>query len=79
MPATVLRRLTPAVAAMSLAACAVSPEPFSYVQLQTMSIGFATRVTADQEPVHGSISLYEAMARALKYNLDFKEIGRAHV
>ena len=72
MPATVLRRFTPAIAALSLAGCAISPEPFSHVELETMSIGFATRVTADQEPVHGAISLYEAMARALKYNLDFK-------
>ena len=29
------------------------------------------RVVRDQEPVHGPISLYEAMARALKYNLDY--------
>lgn len=32
----------------------------------------ADRVTANQEPVAGPISLYEAMARALKYNLDSK-------
>lgn len=72
MSSKALRRFTPALAALGLAACAVSPEPFSHVQLQTMSMGFSTRVTADQEPVSGTISLYEAMARALKYNLDFK-------
>ena len=27
---------------------------------------------ADQEPIKGSIGLYEAMARALKYNLDYR-------
>lgn len=29
-------------------------------------------MTSDQEPISGSLSLYEAMARALKYNLDAK-------
>ena len=28
------------------------------------------RVVADQEPISRRVSLYEAMARALKYNLD---------
>ncbi len=31
-----------------------------------------TGVVAGQQPVHGPISLYEAMARALKYNLDYR-------
>jgi outer membrane protein TolC len=72
IPAVLLRRLTPAAACVFLAACSVAPAPFSHVELQTMSTSFATRVTADQEPVHRTITLYEAMARALKYNLDFK-------
>ncbi len=72
MSAKAAFRFTPAFAAAALAACAVSPEPFTHGQLETMSIGFATRVTADQEPVFRTITLYEAMARALKYNLDFK-------
>jgi outer membrane protein TolC len=72
MPVYIFRRLTPMVLGLGLSACAVSPDPFSYRQLETMSVGLTTRVTAEQEPVGGSISLYEAMARALKYNLDFK-------
>lgn len=43
---------------------------------EEQSFAFATekliRATANQEPISGSISLYEAMARALKYNLDTK-------
>jgi outer membrane protein TolC len=72
MSTKALFRFTPAFVAVLLGACAVSPEPFSYSQLETMSIGFSTRVTADQEPASNTITLYEAMARALKYNLDFK-------
>lgn len=57
---------------LTLAGCAVSPEPLTYPQIQEISDHNTERVTANQEPVSGSISLYEAMARALKYNLDFK-------
>ena len=72
MSTKALFRFTPAFAAVALAACAVKPEPFSHSQLETMSSGFSTRVMADQEPASEIITLYEAMARALKYNLDFK-------
>ena len=55
-----------------LAGCAIGPDPLTYPQLQEISDHNTARVTADQEPMAGAISLYEAMARALKYNLDFK-------
>lgn len=54
------------------AGCAVRPEPLSSTQIgETADRNFA-RVDADQEPVSAPIDLYEAMARALKYNLDYK-------
>jgi outer membrane protein TolC len=72
MPITNLFRLAPLLIGVGLAGCAIKPDPLSLEQLQTNSINLITRVTAEQEPTSGSISLYEAMARALKYNLDFK-------
>ena len=55
-----------------LAGCSVLPEPLTYPQLQEISDKNLSRVTANQEPVTAPVTLYEAMARALKYNLDFK-------
>ena len=43
------------------------------MQLAAYSGDKFARVTADQEPLHGALTLPEAMARALKYNLD-KEV-----
>ncbi|HPG88914.1 MAG TPA: TolC family protein, partial [Hyphomicrobium sp.] len=55
-----------------LAGCAVSPTPLTEVELTTAATDNQASVTANQEPVAGEISLYEAMARALKYNLDHR-------
>ncbi len=55
-----------------LAGCAVKPEPLTPSDLQTTSERNFQTVDADQEPVAAPIDLYEAMARALKYNLDYK-------
>ena len=62
------------VLAISLlvASCAVVPKPLTDEQLNNLAAENLERVTADQEPVHGAIDLYEAMARALKYNLDYR-------
>jgi outer membrane protein TolC len=62
----------------TLAGCAVSPVPLTPPQLQAMADSNASRVTANQEPINGSVSLYEAMARALKYNLDYKVESMQH-
>ena len=72
MPVHPTLRLTPLLIGLAIGGCAIKPDPLSLDQLQTNSINLITRVTAEQEPVGGAISLYEAMARALKYNLDFK-------
>jgi outer membrane protein TolC len=53
-----------------LAGCAVSPKLLEDTEIATFAADRYARVTADQEPIQGSIDLYEAMARALKYNLD---------
>ena len=54
------------------AGCTLSPSPLTNEELQNLADSSSARVTADQEPFSGPVSLYEAMARALKYNLDFK-------
>lgn len=61
-------------AAFALAAtgCAITPNPLSDQEISNLaSSGFA-HLTIDQEPVSGPIDLYEAMARAIKYNLDHR-------
>ncbi len=55
-----------------LGGCAVYPQPLTELELSAASANHTALVTADQEPVAGSISLYDAMARALKYNLDHR-------
>jgi len=56
----------------SLSACALSPTPIGESQFTLRAANNIQRMTAMQEPVSGTISLGEAMARALKYNLDLR-------
>ena len=61
-----------------LASCAVTPEPFSSSALETFAQDKFERVDAGQEHLNDALSLHEAMARALKYNLDARvEIATA--
>jgi outer membrane protein TolC len=60
------------VTAGLLAGCAVSPKLLNDTEIATFATDRYARVTAEQEPVRDSVDLYEAMARALKYNLDAK-------
>lgn len=55
-----------------LSGCAIAPEPWSFGQLEVITEKNLANVTADQEAAHGAISLHEAMARAVKYNLDHR-------
>ena len=59
-------------AGLIVTGCAITPQPLSELQLASYAEDKVQRVSLDQEPVTQSISLYEAMARALKYNLDYK-------
>ena len=58
--------------ATSLSACTLSPDPLTHGQLDLITNSNLSRVTANQEAVHGAITLHTAMARAVKYNLDHK-------
>jgi len=55
-----------------LAGCTVSPNPLSKLDVDQFATSSLRTVTENQEAVSRPIDLYEAMARALKYNLDFK-------
>jgi outer membrane protein TolC len=59
-------------AAAVLSGCAVYPTPLTDTELSAASETNQATVTADQEPVASAITLYDAMARALKYNLDHR-------
>ena len=60
------------VLALGLASCAVQPKPLTTGSVANFASDKLARVDANQEPISGKITLYEAMARAIKYNLDFK-------
>jgi len=62
-----------ALVLIAVAGCTVTPTPFSNAELESFAAEKSRRAVAEtQEPVTRSIDLYEAMARALKYNLDHK-------
>ena len=68
-PATLRKAVCCLVVAL-LTGCAVKPKPLLVEEKTAGASANLAAVTADQEPVGGTIDLYEAMARALKYNLD---------
>lgn len=55
-----------------LAGCAIHPRPMSRAQREAMLRSDHQAMFAGQAPVTGPITLDEAMARALKYNLDHR-------
>ena len=59
-------------ASAGLAGCGLNPQPWTDAELSHLSTANFQRVTIDQEAVNGAISIHEAMARALKYNLDYR-------
>lgn len=59
-------------AALLLAGCAVTPQKLTDAEVTSFSERNLRELAAGQEPLSGPVSLYEAMARALKYNLDYR-------
>ncbi len=64
------RLLPPLILAAFLAGCAVTPQPLSSDESAAFTESRLSRLIAEQERVVGAISLHEAMARAVKFNLD---------
>lgn len=65
-----LRLLGVTAFAAALAGCTIRPEPLSQAELGAYAVDKLRRVGSDQPLPSRRIDLYEAFARALKYNLD---------
>ncbi|MDK9723002.1 MAG: TolC family protein [Rhodospirillales bacterium] len=64
-------RLAASVSALALlAACAVTPEPFTQAEFEAKASADRTAMFEGQEPLAAPLTLEEAMSRVLKYNLD---------
>ena len=59
-------------AGLLLMACTSSPLVMTELEASHYAANLRSTIAAQQEPVSQPISLYEAMARALKYNLDHR-------
>ncbi|WP_321956762.1 TolC family protein [Paraburkholderia bannensis] len=60
------------VAVLWLSGCAIKPTPFTDAERAQTAQADRTSMFANQQPVSGPISLDEAMARAIRYNLDHR-------
>lgn len=58
------------VGGLALSACTIVPKPIDVDELARKARADIEANIAAEEPLNGAVSLYEAMARALKYNLD---------
>ncbi len=64
--------LAPLLYLLLTAGCAIAPSPLTQHELQIRVVHDLDRVQKGQEPLDGPVDLYQAMARALKYNLDMR-------
>lgn len=71
-PLPPLRRLAAAAIALTLSACTVTPTPLTDADIRTRLEDDQKSLFAGQEPVGKEITFHEAVARALKYNLDYR-------
>ncbi|WP_374502511.1 TolC family protein [Zoogloea sp.] len=67
-----LPRLGAIAAALTLAGCAVTPTLVSQDEVKNRISADAAQMYADQAPIDAPVSLDEAIARSLKYNLDYR-------
>ena len=65
--------VTALASALLLSACAsLDPKPATEEENRQRLLADQSRMYADQEPITTPITFYEAAARALKYNLDYR-------
>ncbi|HSV29499.1 MAG TPA: TolC family protein, partial [Candidatus Omnitrophota bacterium] len=64
--------LLASAAALMLTGCAVTPEPFTMDEHKARAEQDVAALKKDQEAIKAPLSLYDAMARAVKYNLDHR-------
>ncbi|GGY14668.1 TolC family protein [Paludibacterium paludis] len=65
-------RALSALLLVALSGCAVTPAPFSLEERRATLAVDRQAMFGSQEPLGGPVTLQEAMARALKYNLDYR-------
>lgn len=58
------------LSASFLGGCAISPSPLAESEIAALASASIAGVAKNQEPISGPIDVHQAMARALKYNLD---------
>ena len=68
----ILARLGIVAMAASLAACAVVPQPFTPESTRAALADEHAELAGEQEPVTAPVSMEQALARAIKYNLDYR-------
>ncbi len=61
-----------AISALLMSGCSVPVLPLTSTEISQAADAQRGAVAADQEPFTRPVGLYEAMARALKYNLDYQ-------
>lgn len=66
------RRLVALGLALILAGCSVTPQPLTTKEVRERFTADQHLLYAEQEPITGPIDLNTAIARALKYNLDYR-------
>ena len=66
------RTLLATLITAAVSGCAVQPQALTADERQASVTADRLAMFADQEPVQGPITLQEAMARAIKYNLDHR-------
>lgn len=64
--------LTTAALTLLLSSCAITPTPLSDAEIRETVDARLGAVLEKQQPIDGPITLYEAMARAILYNLDIR-------
>jgi outer membrane protein, multidrug efflux system len=57
-------------AALALASCEIVPKPMSADETRARVVADRARIYADQPPIEGPLTLHDAMARAIRFNLD---------
>jgi len=67
-----LRSLAAAAIALAITACTVTPTPLTETEVRSRVAADQKSLFAGQEPVEREITFNEAVARALKYNLDYR-------
>ena len=72
MPRGLLRIIGLLGTVVSVSGCLIKPYVLTEDDVRTRAVNDLQMVANVQEPLSGPIDLYEAIARALKYNLDAK-------